>query len=53
MPNKTKKRILKNMKIDPHNPDTKLQLNIPKGVDEAKKVKESDVFEKPKTKKKK
>ena len=58
MPHMTEKRKkkIKKMKpqpIDPTNPDTKLQIHIPTEVKELKKVKESDVFDKPLKKKNK
>jgi len=52
MPHMTgrKKKKIKKMipqPIDPTNPDTKLQINIPTEIKDLKKVKESDVFDKP------
>ena len=44
---KKKIKIMKPQPIDPTNPDTKLQIHIPTEVKELKKVKESDVFDKP------
>tara|TARA_R100000935_G_scaffold57078_1_gene90216 strand:- start:180 stop:356 length:177 start_codon:yes stop_codon:yes gene_type:complete len=44
---KKKIKIMKPQPIDPTNPDTKLQIHIPTEIKELKKVKESDVFDKP------
>ena len=55
MTGKRKKKIKKMIPqpIDPTNPDTKLQIHIPTEVKELKKVKESEVFDKPLKKKNK
>ena len=55
MTGKRKKKIKKMspIQIDPMNPDTKLQIHVPTEVKELKKVKESDVFDKPLKKKNK
>jgi pyruvate-formate lyase-activating enzyme len=49
MTGKRKKKIkkMRPIQIDPMNPDTKLQIHVPTEVKELKKVKESDVFDKP------
>tara|TARA_R110000824_G_scaffold181143_1_gene361905 strand:- start:198 stop:365 length:168 start_codon:yes stop_codon:yes gene_type:complete len=51
MPKKKKVKIIKPLNKDTDTLVQPQQFNIPQGVDDDKKIKESDVFDKPKKKK--